>query len=53
MSLKQVSRDQQKKKLVDVKRFEKGKSIIKSVQEKAKLSNDDIEKLGRQDFFKI
>jgi len=45
LSLKQVSRDQQKKKLVDVKRFEKGKSIIKSVQEKAKLSNSDVEKL--------
>jgi len=45
LSLKQVSRDQQKKKLVDVKRFEKGKSIIKSVQEKTKLSDDDVEKL--------
>ena len=45
LSLKQVSRDQQKKKLVDVKRFEKGKSIIKSVQEKTKLSNSDVEKL--------
>jgi len=45
LSLKQVSRDQQKKKLVDVKRFEKGKSIIKSVQEKVKLSNSDVEKL--------
>ncbi len=44
LSLKQVSRDQQKKKLVDVKRFEKGKSIIKSVQEKAKLSNSYVEK---------
>ena len=45
LSLKQVSRDQQKKKLLDVKRFEKGKGIIKNVQEKTKLSNDDIEKL--------
>jgi len=45
LSLKQVSRDQQKKKLIDVKRFEKGKSIIKNIQEKIKLSNNDIEKL--------
>ena len=52
LSLKQVSRDQQKKKLIDVKRFEKGKSIIKSVQEKAKLSNDDVEKLEDKIFSK-
>ena len=45
LSLKQVSRDQQKKKLLDVKRFEKGKGIIKNIQEKAKLSDADIEKL--------
>ena len=52
LSLKQVSRDQQKKKLVDVKRFEKGKSIIKSVQEKVKLSNSDVEKLEDKIFSK-
>ena len=45
LSLKQVSRDQQKMKLLDVKRFEKGKGIIKNIQEKAKLSNDGVEKL--------
>ena len=45
LSLKQVSRDQQKKKLLDVKRFEKGKGMMKNMQEKAKLSNGDIEKL--------
>ena len=45
LSLKQVSRDQQKKKLLDVKRFEKGKGIIKNIQDKAKLSANDIEKL--------
>jgi len=45
LSLKQVSRDQQKKKLLDVKRFEKGKNIIKNIQEKTKLPNSDIEKL--------
>ena len=45
LSLKQVSRDQQKKKLLDVKRFEKGKGIMKNIQEKSKLSEIDIEKL--------
>ena len=45
LSLKQVSRDQQKKKLLDVKRFEKGKGIMKNIQEKAKLLDGDIEKL--------
>ena len=45
LSLKQVSRDQQKKKLLDVKRFEKGKGIMKNMQDKSKLSNSDIEKL--------
>ena len=45
LSLKQVSREQRKNKLLDVKRFEKGKGIIKNIQEKTKLSDDDIEKL--------
>ena len=45
LSLKQISREQQKRKLLDVKRFEKGKNIIKNIQEKAKLSNNDVEKL--------
>jgi len=45
LSLKQVSRDQQKKKLLDVKRFEKGKGILKNIQEKAKMSDSNIEKL--------
>ena len=52
LSLKQVSRDQQKMKLLDVKRFEKGKGIIKNIQEKAKLSNQDVEKLEDKIFSK-
>ena len=52
LSLKQVSRDQQKKKLLDVKRFEKGKGILKNIQEKAKLSNNDVEKLEDKIFSK-
>lgn len=45
LSLKQVSNDQKKKKLLEVKRHEKGSSLIKEVQEKAKLSKNEIEKL--------
>ena len=45
LSLKQVSNDQKKKKLLEVKRHEKGSTLIKKVQEKAKLSKADIEKL--------
>ena len=52
LSLKQISRDQKKKKLLDVKRYEKGKGIIKSVQEKAKLSDAGIENLEDKIFSK-
>jgi len=45
LSLKLVSREQRKNKLLDVKLFQKWKGIIKNVQEKTKLSNEDIEKL--------
>ena len=45
LSLKQVSNDQKKKKLLEVKRFEKGRTLIQNVQEKAKLSEKDVEKL--------
>ena len=52
LSLKQVSREQRKNKLLDVKLFQKGKGIIKNVQEKTKLSDDDIEKLEDKIFSK-
>ncbi len=45
LSLKQVSADQKKKKILDVKRQDKAKTLIQNVQEKAKLSKDDVEKL--------
>ena len=45
LSLKQVSNDQKKQKLKEVKKFEKGKTLLQNVQEKAKLSDEDIEKL--------
>jgi len=45
LSLKQISKDQKKKKLLEVKKYEKGMTLIKNIQEKAKLSESDIEKL--------
>jgi len=45
LSLKQVSKDQKKQKLKEVKKFEKGKTILKNVQDKAKLTDDEIEEL--------
>ncbi len=45
LSLKQVSNDQRKQKLKEVKKFEKGKTILQNVKDKAKLSDEEIEKL--------
>jgi len=45
LSLKQVSKDQKKHKLKEVKKFEKGKTLLKNLQEKANLSDKEIEKL--------
>tara|TARA_Y100000590_G_scaffold434119_1_gene551956 strand:+ start:117 stop:914 length:798 start_codon:yes stop_codon:yes gene_type:complete len=45
LSLKQISKDQRKKKLLDVKRFEKEHGILKNIQEKAKLTSKQIEEL--------
>ena len=45
LSLKQVSKDQKKQKLKEVKKFEKGKTLLQNVKEKGKLSDEDIEKL--------
>jgi len=45
LSLKQISKDQRKKKLLDVKRFEKEHGILKNIQEKAKLTEKQLEEL--------
>jgi translation initiation factor 2 subunit 1 len=45
LSLKQISKDQKKKKLLEVKRYEKGKTIIQNVKEAANLSQKDIDQL--------
>ena len=45
LSLKQISKDQRKKKLLDVKRFEKEHGILKNIQDKAKLTEKQIEEL--------
>lgn len=47
LSLKQISKDQQKKKLLEVKRQEKEKTILQNVQEKAELSNSELEELEK------
>ena len=45
LSLKQVSNDQKKQKLKEVKKFEKGKTLLQNVQEKAQLTDKEVEKL--------
>jgi len=52
LSLKHISKDQRKKKLLDVKRHEKGKSFIKNIQKKASLSDAEVEKLEDKIFSK-
>ena len=52
LSLKQISKDQKKKKLLEVKRFEKGKTILQSVKDEAKISEKDLEKLEEELFSK-
>ena len=45
LSLKQISKEQRKKKLLDVKRFEKEQGILKNIQDKVNLSSEEIEEL--------
>ena len=45
LSLKQISKDQKKQKLKEVKKFEKGKTLLQNVKDKAKLSDEEVEKL--------
>ena len=45
LSLKQVSKDQKKQKLKEAKKFEKGKTLLQNVQEKAELSDEETEEL--------
>ncbi len=52
LSLKQISKDQKKKKLLEVKRYEKGKTIMQSVKEVVKISDKDIEALEESIFSK-
>ena len=53
LSLKQISKDQTKKKLLEVKRYEKGKSLLKNIQEKGNLSEKDVEALEDKLFSKF
>ncbi len=52
LSLKQITKDQKKKKLLEVKRYEKGKTIIKNVKEVGKISDKDIDALEESIFSK-
>ncbi len=45
LSLKQVSKDQKKQKLKEVKKFEKGKTLLQNVRDKAELSSKEIDEL--------
>lgn len=45
LSLKQVSKDQKKRKLLEVKKYEKEQTLLQGVKEKANLSDKEIEKL--------
>lgn len=45
LSLKQVSADQRKKKLREVKRFEKGQTLLAGVAEKGSLTDDAVQDL--------
>ena len=45
LSLKQISKEQRKKKLLDVKRFEKEQGILKNIQDKVKLSSEEVDVL--------
>ena len=47
--MKQVTKDQKKQKLKEVKKFEKGKTLLQNVKEKAKLSDEEIE-IERQQY---
>ncbi len=45
LSLKQVTNDQRKQKLKEVKKFEKGKTLLQNLKENANLSDQEIETL--------
>ena len=45
LSLKQVSKDQKKQKLKEVKKYEKGKTLLENLQEKVNLTDEEVEKL--------
>ena len=45
LSLKQVSKDQKKQKLKEIKKYEKGKTLLENLQEKVNLTDEEVEKL--------
>lgn len=53
LSLKQVSNDQKKKKLLEVKKYDKGKAFLQSVKEKTGISDKEIDELEETLFSKF
>lgn len=53
LSLKQVSKDQKKQKLKEVKKFEKGKTLLQSVKEKAKITDVELDELEENIYSKF
>ncbi|CAI9831712.1 MAG: S1 RNA-binding domain-containing protein [Nitrosopumilus sp.] len=45
LSLKQVSKDQQKQKLKEVKKFEKGRTLLQGVRERAGITEEEADRL--------
>lgn len=52
LSLKQVSKEQQKKKLLEVKRIEKGQTLLQAVKDSAGITDKEVEKLEDSIFTK-
>ena len=52
LSLKQVSNDQKKQKLKEAKKFEKGRTLLENLKEKANLSDDEMEDLENKIYSK-
>ena len=52
LSLKQISKDQKKKKLLEVKKYEKGRTLIQNVKEQSKISQKEADELEEKLFSK-
>lgn len=53
LSLKQVSMDQKKRKLLEIKRYEKGRTLLGAVKSKANISDEDVDVLEEKMYEKF